>query len=286
MKKTLLLFLGLTVGITAEAQEQKVKTPAPSPKAVINQTVGLTNFEITYSRPSLRGRDMHKELVPFGEVWRFGANENTTITFDTDVKFGSVNVKPGTYSIFATPDSEAWSIVLYNEVNNWGTPKELKKKSIVAEVKAPVKKLNDKIETFTIAFNDLQTNEFNLQISWENIMLTVPVEIPTAKLTESSIKEVIEGGEASQIDYFRAASYYALENTNLEDALSYADKAIEMQGDKVPAYYIYNKAVILQKLGKKEEAIKTANQCIEVAKKQNFESYVVRGEKLIEELKN
>ncbi|HLW40571.1 MAG TPA: DUF2911 domain-containing protein [Brumimicrobium sp.] len=286
MKKTLLLFLGLTVGITAEAQEQKVKTPAPSPKAVINQTVGLTNFEITYSRPSLRGRDMHKELVPFGEVWRFGANENTTITFDTDVKIGSVNVKPGTYSIFATPDTEAWSIVLYSEVNNWGTPKELKKKSIVAEVKAPIKKLNDKVETFTIAFNDLQTNEFNLQISWENIMLTVPVEIPTAKLTESSIKEVIEGGEASQIDYFRAASYYALENTNLEDALSYADKAIEMQGDKVPAYYIYNKAVILQKLGKKEEAIKTANQCIEVAKKQNFESYVVRGEKLIEELKN
>lgn len=284
MKKTLLLFVGLVVGLTAEAQEQKVKTPAPSPKAVSQQTVGLTNFELVYSRPSLRGRDMHKELVPFGKMWRFGANENTTISFDTEIVFGEKKVEPGTYSIFATPEEGAWTVILYSETNNWGVPRKFNKKSVVAEVKAPVKKLSDKIETFTIDFVNLQTNQFELQIAWENTLLTIPVEVPTAELTEASIKEVIKGGEASQIDYFRAASYYSLENINLEDALLYADKAIELQGDKVPAYYVYNKAVILKQLGKKEEAIKTAVLCIEIAKKQNFDSYVKRGEELIKEL--
>ena len=282
MKKTILLFLGLAVGFMADAQTQ-VKTPALSPKAVTAQTVGLTNFEVAYSRPSLKGRELFGGIIRENELWRFGANENTTISFDTPIKFNGTNVKPGTYAMFATPSKNEWVIHLYDNTKNWGTPKKLERKLIVAEVRIPVQKLDNKVETFTISFDNLATNDFIMNIAWENSNVAIKVELPTRELTVESIKEVM-AAKPTEPDFFRSASYFLNEEIELESALEYMNKAIDLKGD-APAYYIFTKALILKKLNKTDEAMKAAEETIQAAKKQNYDEYARKGEALLKELK-
>src|SRR5690554_6569750 len=119
MKKTLFLLGGLLISVATTAQ---VKTPALSPKAEVEQTVGLTEIEVEYYRPSLRGRDLHKDILPAGEKWRFGANKNTTISFDTHVYFGGTKVQAGKYAMYALAGDKEWTITLYKGTDNWGLP--------------------------------------------------------------------------------------------------------------------------------------------------------------------
>lgn len=280
MKKSILLVLGLAMTFMTEAQLQ---TPAPSPTSTINQTVGLTNFELTYSRPSLRGRDMHKEIIPFGQAWRFGANKNTVITFDTPITIEGVSIEPGTYAIFATPNREDWSFVFYKDNENWGMPDKLDKGKIAAEVRARVTHVKEAVETFTISFDDLSdVNQFQLNISWGNTLVPLTVKLPTAKMTEESIKKTISG-KPTHSDYFRAGMYYLGSDSNLELAADYLTKAVKLNA-KSPYYYDYNTALAYQKLGKKKEAMQFAESTIKKAADSNNEEYARKGKMLINEL--
>lgn len=280
MKKSILLVLGLAMTFTTEAQ---LKTPAPSPTTTIKQTVGLTNFELTYSRPSLRGRDMHKEIIPYGAPWRFGANKNTVITFDTPVVIESVPVTAGTYAIFAVPNKGDWMFVLYKDAENWGMPAELDKEKIAAEIKAKSIQTKDKVETFTISFDQLNdVNKFTLNVAWENTRVPLTVELPTAKLAEQSIKETLDG-KPTHSDYFRAGMYYLGSDKNLDMAAEYLATAVKLN-NKSPYYYDYNTALAYQKIGKNKEALHYAESTVKKASDSKNEEYTRKGKMLIEEL--
>ncbi len=278
MKKTLFLLSGLVISIATTAQ---VKTPALSPKAEVEQTVGLTKFEVEYYRPSLRGRDMHKDILPAGEAWRFGANKNTTISFDTHINFGGKDVKAGEYAMFAVPGEKEWKISLYKGTDNWGLPEKWETEKVVAEIVVPVQKNKKSVETFTISFENLDVNHFDLVVEWENTILPIKVKLPTKELTVASIKETMKGSPTER-DYYNAANYYLHANIELNDALVYVNKAIEMKGD-APFYYIRNKALILGAMGKKKEAIETAMISLEMAKKAGSTEYIRKNEESIKE---
>jgi tetratricopeptide (TPR) repeat protein len=278
MKKTLFLLGGLVISLATTAQ---VKTPQLSPKAEVEQTVGLTKFEVEYSRPSLRDRDLHKDILPIGEAWRFGANKNSTISFDTQINFGGKDVKAGEYAMFAVPGEKEWKITLYSGTDNWGLPEKWENEKVVAEVLVPVKTNKNSVETFTISFDNLDVNHFDLVVEWGNTMLPIKVKLPTGKLTVASIKETMKGSP-SERDYYNAANYYLHANTELNEALKYVNKAIEMNGE-APFYYIRNKALILKAMGKDKEAIEAAKLSLEKATAAGSAEYIRKNQESIKE---
>ena len=278
MKKTMFLLGGLVISLATTAQ---VKTPQLSPQAELEQTVGLTKFEIDYSRPSLRDRDMHKEIIPFGQPWRFGANKNTTISFDTQINFGGKDVKAGTYSMYAVPGEKEWKITLYDLKEGWGLPEKWEDSKVIVEIKVPVTNTKQVVETFTISFDNLDVNHFDLNVAWGNTLLPIQIKLPTKELTTASIDKIMKG-KPTERDFYSAAGYYLNENIELEKALDYVNKAIEMN-EKAPFYYIRNKALILGAMGRKKEAIEAATVSLEMAKKAGSEEYIRKNEASIKE---
>ncbi len=122
MKKMILVFAVIAMSYNLTAQ---IKTPAPSPFSKIEQKVGLTDVTLEYSRPNMREREIFGELVPYGKMWRLGANANTKITFSDDVMIDGKTLKAGTYAIYATPSEKSWDVTFYSDASNWGLPQEL-----------------------------------------------------------------------------------------------------------------------------------------------------------------
>ena len=134
--KKLFLFICI-VALTASTNAQ-VKTPAPSPAQKIDQTVGLTDVSLEYSRPAMRGRTIFGGLVPYDKLWRTGANANTKITFSDAVEIGGKNLEAGTYAVYTKPNAEQWEVYFYSDASNWGTPQEWDETKVAAKVKAKV----------------------------------------------------------------------------------------------------------------------------------------------------
>ncbi|MEX2483408.1 MAG: DUF2911 domain-containing protein [Brumimicrobium sp.] len=277
MKKILFIAISALFTFTSEAQ---VKSPQLSPRAKVQQTVGLTNFTLDYSRPSVRNRVIFGELLPYGEMWRTGANKNTMLSFDTDVNFGGKEVEAGNYAVFTKINNkDSWDIFLYSETENWGVPENWDEEKVVATISSPVKKSKAKTETFTISFDKLSTDQFMLNFSWDEVITSVEVKMPTKQLTESSIEETMSG--PSDSDYYGAANYYLESGIKLDEALEYIKKAVEMRGDEA-FWYTRKQALIEYKLGQKEAAIKTAKRSLESAEKAGNKNYVEMNKKSIE----
>ncbi|NDI99238.1 DUF2911 domain-containing protein [Flavobacterium sp. LaA7.5] len=280
MKKlfiTSALLLAFTIG------SAQVKTPQASPKTVVEQTVGLTDVKIEYSRPSAKGRSVYGELVPFGRMWRTGANANTTISFTDDVVIGGKTLAAGKYALFTQPKADNWDIIFYTDTNNWGLPEEWDSKKEALRVTAKPEFLTRNIETLTIGMNNLDNNYGFLEIAWEKTMVSVKIEVPTQKTAMKSIETAMAGPSAG--DMFSAAQYYYQSNTELDKALSWMNQAIEKtpKGKDVPFYYLRQKALIQAKLGDKKGAVETAKQSLAAAEKANNADYVKMNKDSIQE---
>jgi len=157
MKKLILL---VCVGLFSLGANAQIETPAPSPFQKIEQKVGLTDVTLEYSRPSVKGRKVFGGLVPYGKLWRTGANANTKITFSDDVTIGGSSLKAGTYAIFTKPSASNWEVIFYSDATNWGTPSEEKwdDKKVAATVTAPAYPMPMSVETFTMTFDDLKND--------------------------------------------------------------------------------------------------------------------------------
>ncbi|MDX1652537.1 MAG: DUF2911 domain-containing protein [Brumimicrobium sp.] len=276
MKNTLLgIFFSLSLLATAQ-----VEIPQLSPRAIVKQIVGLTNFTLDYSRPSVRERKIFGELLPYGELWRTGANKNTTLSFDTEITFGGTKVKAGSYAVFMKINEKTWDIYLYADTENWGTPKKWEEEKVVATVSVPVKKSSTFTETFTISFDNLSVEDLQLNFSWENSTAGIKIEMPTDELTRASIEKTMSG--PSDRDYYGAADYYLSAGENLEVALEYIKKAVEMRGDEA-YWYLRKQALIEHKLGQKKAAIETAKRSLASAEKAGNKQYVEMNRKSIDE---
>jgi len=254
--------------IDANAQ---VQTPQPSPLATINQVVGLTNFEITYSRPSMNGREIFGGLVPYGELWRTGANKNTMLTVDDNIKIGGQILEAGTYALFTSPNKGEWTFFLYKNTENWGTPREWNENLIAAEFKATSKELSDTVESFTIDFNNFTKGGAHLIISWENTSVHIPVEVPTDDKVMASVNEAMKNPTPN--DYYSAAVYYLQTDRDINKAKMWIDEAMSSRDDK-PFWMLRQQSLIYAKAGEKEMAIKLAKESMEAAEKANNRDYV------------
>lgn len=277
MKKILLLAICIT-GLSANAQ---IRTPQPSPVSTVKQTVGLTDIEIEYSRPSKRGRVIFGDLVPYGELWRTGANKNTTITTSDILIFGSDTLQAGTYALYTTPlENESWDILIYKGTENWGTPEKVEKDLIALQLKGKVSKIENVTESLTIGVNNLTSDGASIEIMWDQLIVSIPFTVGTKTQVMDNIKKVMAGPSAD--DYYKAADYYYAEKNDLPQALEWINKSFELRGEE-PFWMLRKKALIQAELGMYEEAIQTAKKSIEGAKAAEYDNYVKMNEESIKE---
>jgi len=264
----LIILLFFFILSTTQAQ---VLTPQPSPDATLKQVVGLTQFEVNYSRPSMRGRAIFGDLLPFGKLWRTGANKNTTIKFDDDIVFGGDEVNAGEYAIFTIPNEDKWQVYLYGNTENWGTPSEWNEDEIVAQTTVEVSKTSKEIESFTIEFNHFTKNNAHLIMKWEDTAVNILIEVPTDKKVMASIKTAMENPKAS--DYYNAAVYYMETDRDINRAKTWIDKAMKMREDK-PFWMLRQQSLIYAKAGDTSGAITLAKQSLEAAEKAGNADYI------------
>lgn len=267
MKKTFLFAFATLLAITLTAQLQ---VPQPSPSSKMKQTVGLTEVTVEYSRPSMRGRTIFGDLVPYDALWRTGANKNTMIKFSDDVMIGDQELKAGKYAIFTKPSATSWEVLFYTDTENWGVPKAWDESKVAAKTTAAVYPIPMPIETFTITIDDLHNNGGTLGMMWEKAYVGVKFEVPTAKKAGKSIDMAMAGPSAG--DYYQAASYYLDEDKDLGKAKEWIDKAVTMN-DK--AYWLMRKqSLIYAKLGDKKGAVAAAKKSLAAAEEAGNSDYV------------
>ncbi len=261
----LLLFVGLISTVNAQIQ-----TPQPSPSTKIEQIVGLTKVNLEYSRPAMRGRTIFGGLVPYGKVWRTGANANTKITFGHDVTVDGQELKKGSYAIYTIPGETSWEVLFYSDSNNGGVPREWDDAKVAAKTTVPVRKMSFKIESFTISFDDLSSGSATLGFLWEDVYVGVDFEVPTDKITSKSIEAVMAG--PSNNDYFQAASYYHSQGKDLKQALEWMKLATA--GDNPKFWVLRGMSLIQADLGDKTAAIATAKKSLAAAQKADNADYI------------
>ena len=269
MKKLFTILLILT-SFTSYSQ---LKTPSASTASEIEQVVGLTEIEIDYNRPSKKGRNIFGNLVPYGKIWRTGANSGTEISFSTDVTINGQNIKEGTYSIFSIPNKDSWEIILYADTDLWSVPRNWDENKIIFQSNFKTIMNNDKsVETFTISFDNITNNDFDLVFSWDDTYVIVPINVPTRSLVDNQIKSIMSDNPKSS-DYYSAAIYYLQENNKLDVALDWMNKAIDMIEN--PRFFQLRQfSLILAANGKYREAIKVAKKSLELSIQANNQDYV------------
>ena len=264
----------------------QIKTPRVSPASSIEQMVGLTEIEVEYSRPSKRGRDIFGNVVPYGKIWRTGADNCTTISFSTDVVIDSQTIQSGKYSIFSIPNKESWDVILYSDTDLWGVPRDWDDDKIVfkSTYKTNKPNVNSIDETFTISFLNITNNDADMTFSWDDISVTVDIVVPTKKIVSENIKQVMSGSP-SPSDYYSAAVYYKQENINLDIALKWINKAIDLFEN--PRFYQLRQQSLIMAANKKySDAIVVAKESLRLSIEADNKDYVKMNKESILEWKN
>lgn len=275
MRKFFLVFLAISMIVSAKAQ---IKTPAASPSATVSQSIGLATATIEYSRPSLKGRKMiGGDLVPFGKVWRTGANKIPNLILTQDVMIDGKNVPAGTYGIATIPNETEWTIIITKNAAQWGVY-EYKESEDLMRFKVKAEKTKSTEEHFTMGFSDFTPTSAHLFILWENTLVKFKINQEPEALIMAEIKEKTMAGEVTTDTYFGAANYYLENGKDLNQAMAWAHKVVE----KDKAYWtLALRAKIAQKLGNCDMAIADAKEGVELAKKDNDASYVATLTKII-----
>lgn len=277
MKKLGLFMMAAMASLVMEAQ---INTPAPSPGSTLNQKVGLTDVTVDYSRPSMRGRTIFGDLVPYDKLWRTGANYYTKISFSTDATIANQEVKAGTYSVFSKPGAETWEFFFYTDTQGGGVPSDWDDSKVVAKTTVPVIKMPMKVETFTITIDDVKTNGANLGFIWEDVYVAVPFSVPADAAVMKSIETTLAGPAAR--DYYIAAVYYLSEGKDISKAKEWMDKAMEMTED--PQFWqLRQQSLIYAKAGDKKGAIEIAKESLAKSEAAGNADYVKMNQDSLKE---
>ena len=273
--KQLVLAAMLAAPLVSIAQ----KLPQPSPSGKVEQVVGLTTVKVDYSRPSTKGRKIFGDLVPFGEIWRLGANKCTTIEFDGEVTIEGQAVKPGKYSLFAMPSEEVWTVFLNSNTELWGAD-ERKPTEDVLIVKVPRQKMISPVETFTIGFEAVKDDKALLRIQWETTMIDVKLTADATAQGLANIKEALAKPDATFGAYHSSARFCVDRNIDLPQALVWAEKSVSMEKKYWNTHML---ALARAANGKYKEAIEAAEMSMALAQTEKDENYVKMNKAKIEE---
>jgi hypothetical protein len=276
MKKIIISAVAAFTLFSADAQ---LKTPLPSPPQTIKQDFGLSSIELSYSRPGIKGRKIFGDLVPFGKVWRTGANNATTLTFGDDVIIGGTKIPAGKYGLLTIPDRDKWTLIITKQLDVT-SPAAYKQDQDVVRVMAEPMKLKESIESFTMQFANLKPASCELLVRWENTQVALPITTDVESKVMAQIDQLMNKDNRP---YYSAALYYMDNGKDLNQALAWFDKAAELQPD---AYWVYHqRANCLAKLGKKAEAKASAEKSKALAITAKNDDYVKLNDKLLDQLK-
>ena len=257
MKKSKLLNHVLAIafflmGTNAFAQ---IKTPTPSPAGSTTSTVGLTDIEINYFRPQMKGRKIfgegEKYLQPYGTMWRAGANQGTTIKFSTDVKVGDTDLAAGEYLFLATPGKDTWTVYFYTDVKMGGALAVFKEENVAARINIKPIKLTEPVSTLSYQITDISedSQKANIELSWENTSVKVPI---TVSFDEQVMKAIAKGTTVNIGNYATAASYYLTTGKDLNQALEWMNLYLAEGSNSSQFWHVHTKAKILAKMGKRK----------------------------------
>jgi tetratricopeptide (TPR) repeat protein len=232
----------------------------------------------------VKGRKVFGGLVPYGEVWRTGANAATQIIFRTPVKLNGKDVPAGTFGLFTIPGEKEWTIIINAGPEQWGSYSYDAAKDIVRVTATPVA-LAEPVETFTIDINDVRDESATLNLVWEKTRVSVKIEVDLKTALVPQIEATMAAG-GERLPYAQAAMFYYENNIDLAKAVAWMDRAIE--ANPKAFYLIYRKGLILAKAGDKAGAKAAAEKSIEVAKEEGGpvrDEYLRLNEELLTSLK-
>lgn len=291
--KTLALPLLIAASLTApallaQAPAPKLDFPVSSPPATLKQRVGLTDIEVTYARPGVKGRKVFGPggLEPYGTVWRTGADSPTKITFSTPVTFGGKPVPAGSYGLYSIPGDKEWTVIV-NKVGekDWGAYNYSDKNDVARVTVKPVA-LAQRVETFEIDISDIATQSANLNLSWDKVRVPVKIEVDVVGTLKPQLDQVM-ASNAEKKPYFRAAMFYFESGLDLKQALEWMDAGLKEQPNAF--WMIYRKGLILEKMGNKAGAREAAQASRALADKEQRaglrEEYLRLNDMLLARLK-
>jgi len=272
MNSTTLLFIlalagELLFGPRSSAQTGGVNFPAASPACTLKQRVGLTDIEIAYSRPGVKDRTIFGGIVPYGQVWRTGANQATTITFSTPVKLEGHDIPAGTYGLFTIPGPDQWTIIINKNAKQWGSFQYNEKDDVVRFQVMPGTLTDTRVETFAIEFNRIRDESAVLTLVWDRTVVPIRMEVDVTSKLVPQIEAAMSAPDKKQDGfYFQAATFYYNHDLDLKKALDWVNTGL---ADNPPIAYemLHLKAEILAKQGDKAGVIAAAKQSSELAVK-------------------
>ncbi len=281
MKSFFLSVLFIAATAMASQAQSSLKLPQLSPNAKISQDFSVSNIEISYSRPSMRGRKIFGDVVPYGQVWRTGANAATKIKIGEDLELAGQKIKAGEYALYTIPGKDMWEVVLNTGVATFG-PNGFPRENDVARFNIKPSTIEGNCQTFTILITDLTFTTCKIEMVWERTKIVIPVVARNSDNIEMNIDKAIN--HPAQLPYFQAANYYYETDKNMDKAETYVDKAISQEPKGQPYMWLL-KARIEKKLGHNDEAIAAAKKTMELGKGTNNESQYMRdGGKIIDDI--
>jgi hypothetical protein len=260
---TLLAVVSPVFASNQPKQEDKLEFPQASPAASFKQRVGLTDVEVEYSRPSMKGRKIYGGLVPFGEVWRTGANTATKLTFSADVKLEGTAVPAGSYALYTIPGEGEWTIILSKVTGQWGSYSYAEKDDLLRAKVKPMA-LKDAVETMTISVEEVRDDQAKLVITWDKTRVPVKFETDVVAKVVAQIKAAMAGTDKKK-PYFPSAMFYFEHELDLKQALAWMDEAIKETPGQV--WMIYRRGLIQAKAGDKKGALASGQEALDLAKK-------------------
>jgi len=275
MKKISILFTSALISLACLNASAQLKMPQSSSSQTLIQEFGLGKVTVKYSRPNIKGRSIEKDLAPYGEVWRTGANDATVITFTDAVTLEGNPVAAGEYALFTIPGKDEWTIILNKETKQWGSY-QYKQAEDVLRFKVKPVKLNDRLETFSINFSNVMPSSANLDLSWANTRVTIKMTTDVDTKIMASIDVAMK---SEKPPFYPAAIYYFENGKDLKKALEWI--SIAEAGDQKAPWYKYQKARIQLKMGDKSGAAQTAKAGVEAAKAVNNAEYIRLNGKIL-----
>jgi len=270
MKRLVLAMLSMAALVWAEPEGGIF--PKLSPHAIVSQTVGTTTVSLEYHRPQVRGRKIWGELVPFGQVWRTGANEATTISFSDAVRVNGQPVPAGTYALFSIPGPDQWTIILNKRWRQFGTFEYQPKEDLIRfDVKAKVVK--EHTEWLTYEVYPASRSSSYVDLYWEKLRVSFLVDVDVDAMVSARMKRAMtKAGDTNWKIYSDAAEYFLEQEKELAQALAWVEKSIKIQEN--PTNMLV-KARLLRALGQSTQATNVLEKALKAAHAQNAPSTVI-----------
>lgn len=263
--KRITLLLSLMIGVTAMAQE----LPQLSPRAKVEQRIGLTDFVLDYSRPSVRGRVIFGDLLPYGEVWRTGANMRSTFKVNHDIEIGGQKLQAGNYGLLTIPEKDSWAVIFSKNPEGWGES-DYDKEEDVLRLEAKVNKKEETTETLWIGFDKLEAESGHFVIAFDDVEVRLPIEVKAEEMAWKNIMAEIEENPENAKAYRNAAGYAVKTNKKLDKAEEWIEKSISLD-DSWYSHWV--KAQVLHANGKTKEGKKSGEKAIEMGKKEKGDEF-------------